>query len=156
MRKLIVLLNVLAIILTACGTGKAAESKVLTGYMVIDGDKLYLDEVEIVEREDTDRISELKLGESDMPGGYFIRDLEEERLEFELSNKTTYTFVDFNMLFIKDEKADRLYTTGKKDEFIEHLETSYYDSPPAQRVPFFVEIKEGKVINITEEFSFTI
>ncbi len=27
--------------------------------------------------------------------------------------------------------------------------------PPAQKVPFFIEVKDGKVISITEEFIYT-
>ena len=33
---------------------------------------------------------------------------------------------------------------------------NYYDSPPAQKVPFFIEVKDGKVISITEKIGFTI
>lgn len=36
-----------------------------------------------------------------------------------------------------------------------HLNTSYSDEPPAGKVPFFIEVKEGKVISITEKFMFT-
>ena len=65
-------------------------------------------------------------------------------------------FVDFNTLFIRDTNGDRVYTTTKKDEFILYLNTSYTDSPPAQKVPFFIQMKDGVVINITEKFEFTI
>lgn len=57
---------------------------------------------------------------------------------------------------VKDEDGDRLYTTTKKEEFILHLNESYSDSPQAQKVPFFIEVKDGKVISITEKFEFTI
>ena len=38
---------------------------------------------------------------------------------------------------------------------MQHLTTSYTDDPPAQKVPFFIEVKDGKVISIIEEFIFT-
>jgi hypothetical protein len=37
-----------------------------------------------------------------------------------------------------------------------HLNESYSDSPPAQKVPSFIEVKGGKVVNITEEIALTI
>ena len=59
-------------------------------------------------------------------------------------------------LFIKEDDDERLYTTIKKEEFIQHLNKSYSDLPPAQKVPFFVEVKDGRVISITEKIEFTI
>lgn len=44
----------------------------------------------------------------------------------------------------------------QKEDFIQHLNKSYYDSPPAQKVPFFIEIQDGKVISITEKIEYTI
>jgi hypothetical protein len=79
-----------------------------------------------------------------------------EKQTFEITKETTYTFVDYSFLFIEDEVDDRLYTTTNKEEFILHLNESYSDSPPAQKVPFFIEVKDGKVISITEKIEFTI
>ena len=153
MRNLIILLFIAIFVLSGCGAG---EVESLAGYMVIEGNLLRLDEVELITTEDSERVAKLGLSESDMPGGYCIYNEEENWQELKLTNKTTYTFVDYNMLFVKDKNSDRLYTTTKKEEFIQHLETSYTDSPPAQTVPFFVEIKDGKLISVTEEFRFTI
>ncbi|SCZ07681.1 M56 family metallopeptidase [Alkaliphilus peptidifermentans] len=129
--------------------------RLITGYIVIEDNLLYLDEVEIITREDKERIEELDLN-ADMPNGYHIYNEDIEKQTFEITNETTYTFFDYLRLFIKDEDSDRLYITTKKEEFILHLNESYYDSPPAQKVPFFIEEKDGKVINITEKFEFTI
>lgn len=129
--------------------------KLVTGYIVIEGNSLYLDEVEIITREDKERIEELELN-ADMPNGYHIYNEDIEKQTFEITDETTYIFFDYNRLFIKDEDSDRLYTTTKKEEFILHLNESYFDSPPAQKVPFFIEVKDGKVISITEKFEFTI
>ena len=154
MRKQIMLLFTALFILAGCGGASASES--LAGHMVIDGDILYLDEVEIVTTEDSARVAELGLKASDMPGGYYIYNIEEEIKEYKLTNKTTYTFVDVNLLFVKEENGDRLCITTKIEEFIQHLDTSYTDLHPAQKVPFFIEVKNGKIISVTEEFGFTI
>ncbi len=131
--------------------------RLITGYMVIEDNLLYLDEVEIITMEDKERIEELDLKQNaDMPNGYYIYNADIEKQTFELTDETTYTFVDHNLLFVKNEDGDRLYTTTKKEEFILHLNKSYSDSPPAQRVPFFLEVKDGKIISITEKFEFTI
>ena len=132
-------------------------SKLITGYMVIEDNLLHLDEVEVITMEDKERIEELELKQNaDMPNGYSIYNADEEKQTFEITSETTYTFVDYNLLFVKNADGDRLYTTTKKDEFDLHLNKSYSDSPPAQKVPFFIEVKDGKVISITEKIEFTI
>lgn len=149
------------IIATAVGIGLlvnpySPNPDLITGYIVIEDNLLYLDEVEIIRTEDKERIEELGLKDTDMPNGYSIYNEAVEKQTFELTKKTTYTFVDYNLLFVKEEDGDRIYTTTKKEDFIQHLNTSYSDSPPAQKVPFFLEVKDGKVISITEKFEFTI
>lgn len=136
----------------------SSKPRVITGYMVIEDDFLYLDEVEIIRREDTKRIEELEeLGESiTTPSGYHIYNPKTDKQTFEITKETTYIFVDYSFLFLEDEVADRLYTTTKKEEFMLHLDESYSDSPPAQKVPFFIEVKDGEVISITEKIEFTI
>ncbi len=149
------------IIATAVGIGLlvnpySPNPDLITGYIVIEDNLLYLDEVEIIRMEDKERIEELGLKDTDMPNGYSIYNADVEKQTFELTKKTTYTFVDYNLLFVKEEDGDRIYTTTKKEDFIQHLNTSYSDSPPAQKVPFFLEVKDGKVISIIEKFEFTI
>lgn len=135
----------------------SSAPKLIAGYMVIEDSRVQLDEVEIITTEDTARIEELGLDQNaDLPSGYYIHNEDTEKQTFELTNKTTYTFVDFYLLFVTDEDGDRLYTTSNKEEFIRHLSNAYSDSPPAQRVPFFLEVKGGKVISITERFEFTM
>jgi len=125
--------------------------------MVIEDNLLYLDEVEIIRTEDKERITELKLNQQDdMPSGYYIYNVDTEKQTYELTKETVYSFVDTNLLFVKNKDSVRVYTTTKKEEFLLHLNTSYSDSPPAQKVPFFIEVKDGKVISITEKFEFTI
>jgi hypothetical protein len=97
------------------------------------------------------------LGESiTTPSGYHIYNPNTDKQTLKITKKTTYTFYDYSFLFLEDGVDDRLYTTNKKDEFVLHLNESYSDSPPAQKVPFFIEVKDGKVISITEKIEFTI
>jgi len=154
-----------AIIAVAIGVGLLANPgvnssmpRLITGYMVIEDNLLYVDEVEIIYREDTERIEELeKLGESiTTPSGYHIYNPNTDKQTFKITKETTYTFVDYSFLFLEDGVADRLYTTSNIEEFMLHLDESYSDSPPAQKVPFFIEVKDGKVISITEKIEFTI
>lgn len=151
-----------AIVAAAVGIGLLANPdssvpKLITGYMVIEDNLVHLDEVEIITTEDAARIEALGLDpNADLPSGYYVYNAGTEKRTFELTNHTAYTFVDFNLQFVTDEDGDRLYTTSNKEEFIRHLSDAYSDSPPAQRVPFFVEVKGGKVISITEKFEFTM
>lgn len=150
----------LVMIIAAVGIGRWAVSsgaKEIKGYMIIQDNILYLDELEIITLEDTKRIDELGLEPAaDMPDGYYIYNADTEQQEFALTDKTTYTFVDFNLLFVKDEDGDRQYTTTNKAEFLQYLDTSYADYPRAHRVPFFIKVKNGKVISVTEKFEYTI
>ncbi|MDR7855409.1 M56 family metallopeptidase [Tissierella sp.] len=127
----------------------------LAGYIVFDGNTLYLDEVEIITREDKDRAAELDLKDIDMPNGYYIHNPSNGKTSFELTDETSYSFTDYNLLFVENPEGQRLYTTRNREEFMQHLTTSYTDDPPAQKVPFFIEVKDGKVISIIEEFIFT-
>ena len=128
----------------------------MLGYIVIEENTLYIDKVELVTLEDEERIKELGLTQQgDLPNGYHFYNPEIEKDEYELTDNTTYFFVDLNVLFVK-ENDDRNYTTTEKNEFMQHLTTEYTDTPPAQKVPFYVEVNDGKVVRILEEFAYTI
>lgn len=131
------------------------EPESLAGFIVLKENTLYVDEVEIITTEDKERIAELDLTDGDMPNGYYIHNPSTETVSFALQDDTTYTFTDFHLLFVEDPDGDRVYTTTNKDHFIQHLHTSYSDEPPAGNVPFFLEVKDGKVISITEKLIFT-
>ncbi len=125
--------------------------KLVTGYIVIEDNLLYLDEVEIITKQDIVRRKELEQElehNTDMPNGYQIYNADTEKQAFEITNETTYTFIDYNCLFIKDEDANKLYTTTKKEEFILYLDKSS-SITPAQKIPYFVEVKDGRVVSIT-------
>lgn len=160
MKKLIILLLAMVYVLALVGCTpkqEQSEPESLVGYIVIEDNTLYLDIVEVITLEDIERIIELGLNQQDdFPNGYYIYNSDTEKDTYDLTDETAYTFVDSNLLFVNDEGGDRSYTTTKKEEFIEHLSTSYSDLPPAQNVPFFIQVKDGKVISITEKFEFTI
>lgn len=156
-KSLLLSLCLLILVLTISACAPASNPELLTGYMVIDDNILHLDRVEIIKAEDEDRIEELELNQQvDMPNGYYIYNADIEKQTYELTKETEYYFVDINLLFVKENDGDRVYTTTEKEEFLLHLNESYSDSPPAQKVPFFIEVKDGKVISITEKIEFTI
>ena len=135
----------------------ASEPESLAGYIVIENNALYIDEVEIIRSTDIERISTLGLDEQrDFSNGYYIHYLNKEIASYELTEDTVYNFVDFHLLYIDDPDGDRCYTTTTLEEFLYHLSSSYIDSPPAQRVPFLIQVKDNKVVSVTEEFLFTI
>lgn len=155
MKKRIFLLFVMVFILVFAGCSpKEAETESVVGYIVIEVNTLYLDKVEIITLKDVDRMEELGLTQqSDLPNGYHIYNPDTEKETYELTDETVYNFVDANLLFINDEDGNRSYTTTKKEEFIQHSGT---DMPRIHPIPYFLEVKDGKVISITEEFKYTI
>jgi len=141
--------------LIGVSTESAYKNELLAGYLFIEGNTLYLDAVEIIEREDKDRIAELGLIEkNDYPSGYHIHNPIAETVSFELTDDTIYTFTDFNLLYVKEADGKRIYTTTKKEEFLKA--SSYQNvSMEEQKIPYFLEVNDGKVISITEEFIYT-
>ena len=150
-------LLVAVLLLSSCTA--PSETEVLSGYLVIRGDTLYFDQVEIIRTEDTQRIAELGLEEQrDMPDGFFIYNEKEEETAYTLTGETIYTFTDMELLFVKEEDGRRLYTTTDKEEFLQHLGVYNLNDTPLseQTIPYFIEIRNGKVISVKEEFEFTI
>lgn len=135
---------------------KANQPESLVGYIVIKDNTLHFNEVEIVEWEDKERAKELGFNEYDMPNGYTIIDKNKGRRTFELADEVIFTFTDVNLDFVKNAEGDRLYTTTKKDEFINHLGKLNEFSLSEQKIPYFIEVKDGNVISITEKFKYTI
>lgn len=160
MKKRIIVLFVMVYVLALAGCTpkqEQTEPESLVGYIIIEDNTLYLDRVEVIMIEDIEMIAELGLNQQeDFPNGYHIYNPETEKNTYNLTDETVYTFVDSNLLFVNNEDGDRSYTTTKKEEFIQHLSASYSDVPPAQTVPFFIEVKDDNVISITEKFEFTI
>lgn len=139
------------------------ETTMLAGYIVVDGDILHVDEVEVLTTEETarllklplydpERLEELGIGEANMPNGYYLHDPGSDTMSLELAEDTVYTFTDVHLLFVEEADGDRLYTTTDKEHFLLHLHTAYSGMPA---VPFFLEVQEGRVVRITEKFLFT-
>ena len=135
-----------------------SETESLIGYITISDNTLYIDEIEIIWDWQYDRIAELaELGMNlSLPNGYYFLYLEREKSAFEITEDTLFVFTDFLLNFLEEENITRLYYTISLDEFLVHLNTSYSDIPPAQKVPFFIEVQNGKAAKIWENFLFTI
>lgn len=125
----------------------AAETGVvqkMIGYIQIAGDRLTLDEIEFITDEDTERMKELGLTESDMPDGYFIRNEDFELNSYRIGN-TAFTYINWG----ETDPEKRIRTTRAAWEFMEYLST-YTDNGAG--IPFWVEVMDGEVLSITEQY----
>lgn len=166
MKKSIILLFAGLLLFSVVGCNKnevkgpKSEVELLVGYMIIEGDTLHFDEVEIVKMEDKERMQELDLKDSDMVNTYVIINENQEETTFELADEVEYIFTDINLNFIKksESEGDRIYHTTKKDEFLKHLgEYNLNDTPLSeQTIPYFIKVQDGKVISIEEKLEYTI
>ena len=156
MKRILIALFMIILISGCARKDSEVDTQTLTGHIIIDGDDLLLDEVEILTLEDEKRLNELGIDSSEIPNGFHIYNEKIEFVPYKLTEKTEYEFTDINLLYVDESVADRKYITKEKDEFLFYLSTQYSDSPPAQKIPYFVEVQDGKVIRITEEFMYTI
>ncbi|ADL05695.1 hypothetical protein [Lacrimispora saccharolytica] len=127
---------------------QVTQSKIYIGYIALDGDTLELDEFEFITQKDEERIKELNLSESDMPGGYYIYNESDETISFTIDDKTKFTFFDVGNLFVSEDD-DKKYTTTDKEQFRKFL---YGNRDIPAKTPFWVEVQGDKVISIIEEF----
>lgn len=118
------------------------------GHISMEKDTLYLDEVEWITDENQDRIKELELSQSDMPNGYYIYNPRTDKVSLKLGENIEYNFVALESLPFIKEGDDRNYSTTIKEEFMEFL-----NNVKSDKIVFWVEVKDGFVINITEEFT---
>lgn len=103
-------------------------------------------------------MKEFNLNDTDiLPNGFVVIEYQEETT-YELADKVDYTFTDVYLNFKKESDSNRIYHTTKKDEFLKHLgEYNLNDIPLSDKtIPYFIEVQDGKVISITEEFKYTI
>ena len=132
------------------------ESKSITGYIVFEDNKVIINEVEIINRDNVDRIEELGLDvELSFPDGYYIYNPDDEVTELELSDDIVYKFTDIGQIYEK-EAEDRVYETNKIEEFYEASSYNQDFLIENQRIPYFIDIVDGKVEKITEEFRYTM
>lgn len=132
----------------------AYEPEIMMGYLWIEDNRVYIDEVEIITTEQQGRIEALGLVvTNDLPNGYYIYNEVNEAIPFELTDDTLYRFTDIDLKFSEDN-TNRTYETCRIQEFREA--SSYQDKPlEEQKIPYRIEVCQDKVISITEEFIFT-
>ncbi len=140
--------------LVSCSVEKV---ETLTGYMVIKDQALHFDPVEIVEAENKERVKALNLVDGDMPNGYVIINELQEVVVYGFADQVEYVFTDVNLDFVKESEGDRVYQTTKKEEFLKHISGYNLNAIPLfeQKIPYFIEVRDGKVIRVKEEFKYT-
>ena len=107
-----------------------------------------LDEVEWITLEDENRIKELNLTiDNNLPNGYYIHNSDTKKTPITVNEKTLYEFIDWNGIYVKED-GNKQYTTSDKLKFINNLNS--YKGQKFQPL-FWVEIKDGIVIKITEQ-----
>jgi hypothetical protein len=147
-----ILISLLTLLISGCGDSSnedvSTDSKKYIGYVTLEGNNLTLDEFEFIKQDDKERMEELGLTESDMPNGYYIYNESDETQSFTLDEQTEFTFFDTGNLFVSEEE-DKKYTTTNIEEFKQFL---YGDSNTPIQTPFWVDVQDGKVISVEEEF----
>lgn len=163
MKKLFVSLLLASSILVGCQGEEQvmAEPEIKVGYIYMKENQLLFDEVEIIGRENEKKIEELQLVEErDYPSGYYIYNEVQEIDSFVLTKETTYIFTDIEQKYVEQTAEDKVYETNN---FMEFMEASAYQNLNLedinlnqQYIPYFVEVLDGKVISIEEDFMYTI
>lgn len=126
---------------------KPEETRSFTAFLKkMEGDTLWLDEVEFISEENTQRIQELGLTPDDMPNGYYLHDVSQELIECRFTDETVYTFIDWSRMFTK-EGEDWTVTTTDREMFRQYVD-SYYNSLPG--MPFFFEATGDEVTSLLE------
>jgi len=174
MKKVIMLAIIFAIglvVLTACGgNADEATAEALAGIIEIHGSRLSISPSDVfvlynagdefgfvrdmtipsitfIERNDTDLMAELGLSlGSFTPSGYYVRESGVTRT-FEITDETEFVFVDNLLLFDTDLYGDRRHTTNSLDDFLEYFFPT---------VIHFIEVYDGRVVRLVQEFGFTM
>lgn len=133
---------------------KVYDSETMMGYIWIEDNVVYVDEVEVITADQQERIKTLELVvANDLPNGYYIYNEINEAIPFEITEDTVYSFSDIELKFSQDN-ISRHYETSKVEEF--RTASSYQDKPlEEQKIPYRIEVYQDKVISITEELLFT-
>ena len=122
------------------------------GYVSVNGDKLMVNDFEFIDLTDQYWINKLGLTIEDMPNGYYIYDVSEELLTFNLDEATRYNFYDTGCLFVSEDDPDRRYITTNLAEFMEKFDPDG-NGYPLCKTPFEIQVLEdGRVLSISEIF----
>lgn len=164
-KRLIITLLASSLILVGCDGGNnqetSSKSENIVGYIYIQDDKLMIDEVEIVKIDNKERVQELGLVESeDYPSGYYIYNKQQEVELFKLTDDTNYIFTDIKQLYVDEEIENKLYESKIVEQFIEGSSYQNIELDDIELdkhyIPYFVEVLDGEVISVKEEFSYTM
>ncbi len=126
------------------------------------GNTVELDEIEFLTDLDVDRKAEIlaedeslrkELDEyGDFQAGYLIYNSRAEYIDYPVAENASFLFVDWNNEFQENTVAGYEYIDGyvrtSMERFLEYIRTAYPD--PDRRPPFFIKVKDGKIIEIKE------
>ena len=166
MKKIVSIMLVVCILFGVSACGKTdgtqedtADLQTRTGYIVVSTDGLHFDAVEIVTKEDTEKIKELGLEEmKDYPNGFAIINEEEQEEVFAFADDVQFAFVDTALDFIDASEKDgnRVYQTDQIEEFLKHRGELNNIPLAEQTIPYIIILQDDKVTHITEELKYTI
>lgn len=114
-------------------------------------DTLMVEVVEFITADDTERVRELGLTEMDMPDGYHINMDDSKLVTWQLTDTTSYTFIDWGREFVEnaqDPDSGQYCATMERPIFEEYL--SGYPSFDEMKMPFFFHVEDGAVKGIFE------
>jgi len=176
MRKLLCFL-ILTLLLAGCNGQEPPRTGYVErfiGYIYIVDNTLYIDRVELIAFDPVEIYPGIRywlyndiitVGPEDdladqMPSGYYTRHLGADVLSFEITDETIFTFVDLNLHFGVNEDGNRLYLTTNPDEFLvyhySNFPFDYAGVPLYRRIPYFITVRDGIVLNLTESFWLTM
>jgi len=127
--------------------------------------------VELLDTNDHERIAELGLDLDQFHSGHYIRhNTGTESLRFEITDETVFTFTDTALHFIEDDPDNnpRRIANVTLDDFVRYISESTWRVPippvldpdsigadTLTRRPYFVVVRDGRVVSVLEEFIFT-
>jgi len=153
------------------------ETESLAGFIKIQDNTLYITPVDVymfydsdigfdffcntvsnsiiwIETNDMQRLETYGLTSDEFPSGHHIRpnwpDVEKadvETVSFEINEATEFVFVDNLLIFDTNPYGNRQRTTNSLDEFLQYLFPS---------VVHFIEVHDGRVVRLVQEFGFTM
>ena len=182
MKKVCIILLFL-LVFTACSTNEHESNEIfpLAGFIEIRGNVLQItpvevfilyegddigfqdsfwDAVEFIHRNDIQRMETLGLTMYDFPSWvhirpnwhsdkqlYYVEQAGIETLSFMITDNTEFTFVDSQLLFDTNPYGNRQRVTNSVDEFMHYFFPS---------VVHFIEVQNGNIVRLFQDFGFTI
>ncbi|MCL1996470.1 MAG: hypothetical protein FWG63_09715 [Defluviitaleaceae bacterium] len=151
------------------------ETMLLIGSIVIRDNWLYISLVSLdMEYNMPNLTTELGLEPEQFYNWYEIWDNStQDILRFEITEETVFSFTDSALIIIEDDPVGNISRRAdvNLDDFIRYLSESFWTTPippvlnpdninadlatRTNTIPYFVVVKNGRVIRVFEEFSFT-